>query len=245
MSDDQAGKRGDDGNGRHHSGVDYESTPLERSSYVTAIIHLYRGEIARANTWRQRLDQTTNWAIFGMATTLGFAFNDPEHSHFAVVFANLLLFLFLFIEARRFRFFDVWRARIRKMEINFFGPILERRMSSPDVDWGSTIAEDLNEPRFHLTVMQSVRLRLLKNYLALFGLTLLAWVAKIFIHPVPAVRWSEILDRLQLGSLPPWMSLLPVAIMYASLAAIIVFGRVPAGHRDDWDIGEKLEIVDR
>jgi uncharacterized membrane protein len=231
--------------GIHASNVDYESQPLERSSYVTAIIHLYRGEIARANTWRRRLDQTTNWAIFGMATTLGFAFNDPEHSHVAVQFANLLLFLFLFIEARRFRFFDVWRARIRKMEINFFGPILQRQMESPDIDWGSIIAKDLNEPRFHLTMMQAVRLRLIKNYLALFALVFLAWVSKVYIHPVPAVTWADFMGRLQLGALPPWACLLPIAILYASLAAIVLCFRVAPGHRDDWGIGETLKVVDR
>jgi uncharacterized membrane protein len=118
-------------------------------------------------------------------------------------------------------------------------------MSSPDTDWGDVIARDLNVPNFHLTVMQSVRLRLLKNYLALFALVFLAWVIKVFIHPIPSISWEEFVGRLTLGSLPPWMSLMPIAIMYSSLAAIIVFGRVPPGHRDDWDIGEKLEVADR
>ena len=68
---------------------------------------------------------------------------------------------------------------------------------------------------------------------------------KVFIHPIPSISWEEFVGRLTLGSLPPWMSLMPIAIMYSSLAAIIVFGRVPPGHRDDWDIGEKLEVADR
>ncbi len=234
----------DDGNG-HSSGVDYETSPLDRGSYVTSVIHLYRGEITRANTWRQRLDQTTNWAIFGTATVLGFAFNDPLHSHFAVQFANLLLFLFLCLEARRFRFFDVWRARIRIIETNFFAPILERSLDSPEVHWGGLVSADLNEPRFHLSMFQAIRLRLLKNYLPLFGLVFVAWVIKLSIHPDGLTGWKDIMLRLQVGSLPAWMSLLPIAFMYALLAAIIAFCKGDPSHRDDWDIGEKLAIVDR
>ena len=51
--------------------VDYESTPLTRSEYIAAIVHLYRGELYRANSWRIRLDNTTNWAIL-TAAGLGF-----------------------------------------------------------------------------------------------------------------------------------------------------------------------------
>jgi uncharacterized membrane protein len=34
--------------------VDYESTPLTRQEYISAIVHLYRGELDRATTWRLR-----------------------------------------------------------------------------------------------------------------------------------------------------------------------------------------------
>src|SRR5438067_2585402 len=40
--------------------------PGRRMSSVeitTAMAHFYRGEIQRSNTWRNRLDTTTNWAV--------------------------------------------------------------------------------------------------------------------------------------------------------------------------------------
>ncbi len=36
---------------------------LRPSEFATAMLHYYRAEIQRSNTWRMRLDNTTNWAI--------------------------------------------------------------------------------------------------------------------------------------------------------------------------------------
>ena len=56
---------------------EYESTPLSRQEYISAIVHLYRGEMSRATAWRIRLDTTTNWAVLTTAGLLAFAFRRP------------------------------------------------------------------------------------------------------------------------------------------------------------------------
>jgi len=228
----------------HPSGVDYESAPLDRSTYITAIIHLYRGEMNRANAWRQRLDQTTNWAIFTTATALGFAFNDPAHSHFSLQFANLLLIILLFLEARRFRFFDVWRARLRMIETNFFGPILRRDLESRQVDWGAYVAQDLVTPRFHISQLQAVRLRLLKNYVPILGVVLLAWLIKLFTHPTTTLETGELLERLRISFVPGQWMIVVIGSVYGALLGIAVFARVDPRHRDDWGIGEPIRDVE-
>jgi uncharacterized membrane protein len=220
--------------------VDYESESLERSAYVTTIVHLYRGEVARANTWRHRLDQTTNWAIFVTASALGFAFGSVEASHFSLQFANLLLYIMLTFEARRFRFFDVWRARIRKIETNFFAPILRRQLDSPETQWALQVAMDLDEPHFHVTRTQALRMRLMRNYLPIFLVVFVAWLIKLDVHPAPAQSLQEIYGRCAVGSLPPWVTLSLVTGFYGMLLFIIVFGQSrsrPSG-LDNWDIGE-------
>ena len=202
-----------------------------------AVIHFYRGEVARANTWRLRLDQTTNWALFVTATGLGFAFGDAEASHFSLQFANLMLLILLSLEARRFRFFDVWRTRIRKIEVNFFAPILERQLVSPEDDWALLVADDLAQPHFHVTRVQALRMRLLRNYWAIFAIVFLAWVIKLVIHPVPAVSIAEVYARCDLGPVPGSVVLIAVGCFYAALTAIVLLGRSrrpPGG----WDIGE-------
>ena len=42
---------------------------------ITALSHLYRGELYRSTVWRTRLDTTTNWAVLttGIALSLTFS----------------------------------------------------------------------------------------------------------------------------------------------------------------------------
>jgi uncharacterized membrane protein len=223
------------------SRADYESTALERTSYITAIVHLYRGEMSRANTWRARLDQTTNWSVIVVASVLGFAFGDAAGNHASLLFAHVLIVILMGLEARRFRTFDVWRARIRKIENNFFRPILERRLESPEEDWMLLVARDLAEPRFHLTRLEAVRTRLARNYLPIFGVLLLAWVIKLVVHPWPAETLAEVYRRCGIGHVPGWVTLSGVALFYGIMALLLVVGRSDQGGRDNWDIGERIE----
>jgi uncharacterized membrane protein len=224
-----------------HQRVDYETEALERSSYITAIVHLYRGEVSRANTWRTRLDQSTHWAIFVTASALGFAFGQESANHFSLLFANLLISILLAHESRRFRFFDVWRSRIRKIETNFFAPILERRLQSKQLDWMLLVARDLERPHFHLTKLQAVRLRLTRNYLPIFGILLLAWVIKLTVHPTPTLGWRELYDRCAIGHIPGWFTLLAVATFYGTIVGIVVLGRTDRERQDNWDIVEAVD----
>ena len=36
---------------------------MQPAEFNTAMVHFYRGEVQRGNTWRTRLDNTTNWAV--------------------------------------------------------------------------------------------------------------------------------------------------------------------------------------
>lgn len=217
--------------------VDYESQDLERGQYIIAMLHLYRGEMQRANTWRSRLDQTTHWAVFVTASALGFAFGNESANHFSLLFANLFLVILLGLEARRYRFFDVWRARIRKMETNFFAPILQRRLESPQADWAVYVAHDLVEPHFHVTRLQALRLRLVSNYLPIFAVVLLAWFIKLAVHPWATLDPHELYERCAVGPLPGWITLASVAAFHAALAWLVVRGGRRPAH-DSWDIGE-------
>ena len=73
--------------------------------------------------WRDRIDRTTNWAITGGGAMLSVSLSTPASHHGVLLFTMLLVLLFLIIEARRYRFFDVYRARVRLVERNYFAPI--------------------------------------------------------------------------------------------------------------------------
>lgn len=102
--------------------VEPKSPPLPATSgeTLTVLVHYYRGELARMAGWRDRIDRTTNWAITVVAALLSVSLSTPTSHHGVLLFAMLLVSLLLFIEARRYRFFDVYRARVRQMERGIF-----------------------------------------------------------------------------------------------------------------------------
>src|SRR5581483_3187748 len=55
----------------------YRGYDLRPQDFTTAMVHFYRGEIQRANTWRNRLDTTRNWAIVTTAGVISFALAAP------------------------------------------------------------------------------------------------------------------------------------------------------------------------
>lgn len=84
----------------------YRGYRLKTSEFVTAMVHLFRAEIQRANVWRQRLDTTTNWAVVSTGATLSIAFSQPDIHHGIIILNTLLVMWFLTIEARRYRYYQ-------------------------------------------------------------------------------------------------------------------------------------------
>ena len=199
---------------------DFESRPLARDEYIMALAHLYRGELHRSLIWRLRLDTTTNWAILSTVAILTFSFNNPQYSSETLIAGMYANMVFLLIEARRFRFFDVWRARVRMIEENFYGPILRRELRSPEKHWGSQVADDLLCPRFHVTKAQAIKARLSRTFVYMFVFLLLAWVGRVL--AVPEVQGQDLQSMFGIGALPHWVPVALVAAPYTLLVAVYV-----------------------
>ena len=215
--------------------ADYESTPLTRAEYIAAMVHLYRGELYRSNSWRLRLDNTTNWAVITTAGLLTFSFGDAKHSHWTLLFGLALITVFLGFEARRFRFAHMWRSRVRMIEENFYGPILRRDLKSPEQRWGSLVADDLFRPRFKIGRMAALRTRIVRNYWTIYAVILLAWVVKVITTPTTAHSFSEIQDRISLNPLPWWSALAYVGAFLLAALTLIFFGpRTPRNELQYW-----------
>ena len=196
-----------------HNATDFESAPLSRQEYLSAIIHLYRGEMHRALTWRQRLDTNTNWAVLTAGALLSFLFTNKDASvHIVGLIGIGLVFTMLCFEGRRFRYFDVWRGRVRKLEENFYAPLLRRDLSSPVQNWGFVVAEDLLTPRFKISYLTAMRARLIRNYIPIFVVLYGAWFAKLVLHPPEqkrqAMRIVQGIDHLPDSVIPTEQSFL-------------------------------------
>src|SRR4029078_1458267 len=96
--------------------------PNTSSEYITLIAHYYRAEIARMSGGRDRVDRTTNWAITVAGAMLSVSLPTPTAHHGVLLFAIILVLLLLVIESRRYRFFDVYRARVRRLERQYVSP---------------------------------------------------------------------------------------------------------------------------
>jgi uncharacterized membrane protein len=192
---------------------------LSPAEFNTALIHLYRGEITRANTWRNRLDTTTNWAVITAGATLSFAFGDPFNPHFVILINSLLVAFFLFMEARRYRYYEIWSSRVRVIETGYFAQMLERG-GVIDEEWAEHLASDLLTPNFTISEWEAVGRRLRRNYLWLFALLAASWNLKVYLHPVPARDFGIFLDRATIGVVPGW-AVLMIGIIFN--AAVIVF----------------------
>jgi uncharacterized membrane protein len=220
--------------------MDLEGKDLTRGEYIASMVHFYRGEMYRATAWRLRLDNTTNWSIISAGGLLTFSFGHPDSSPLVLLLGQALLFAFLWIESRRYRIFDVWRSRVRKIEENFFNPLLTRRLVSPDPLWGDAVAHDLSQPRFKMSRWHAMHQRLHANYLLLFVVLNVAWISKLFIHPTPTKSLSVATERLALG-LVPWQLTCTVVLSFYLLLALIYLipGKSVTIRGRQWGLGDE------
>ena len=166
--------------------------PTNSVEFVNALSHYYRAEMARMMSWRDRLDRTTNWAITGVGAMLSVSLSSPQSHHGVLLFAMVLIFLMLYIESRRYRFFHVYRSRVRLMERNYYVRIFSPRDMIDMTHWMNQLGEDLRLPRFTITTTQAMARRLRRNYIWLFLILLLAWLLKTTTSVLQAAGAAEI-----------------------------------------------------
>jgi uncharacterized membrane protein len=212
----------------------FEDFPLTRQEYLSVMVHFYRGEIHRSITWRTRTDATTNWTILATAGMLSFAFSSPNTPHIVVLLSNLVIISFLNIESRRYRYFEVYRARVRMLEENFLIPIITRQLESPMGSWREMVAMDLDLPKYKTSYWEAIGFRLRRNYVWIFMIVLGAWVLKLAIHPTVDFTLRTLWTRMHVGSLTAWVVLVLGVVFYVAVFLLIWVGRhLHGGEPDD------------
>jgi len=221
-------------------------TPAE----LTTLAHLYRGEMYRSKVWRTRLDTTTNWAVATTGIALSVTFSNADISPVPLLLVALLVSIFLGIEARRYRYFDIWRTRVRLLEVCFYGPLLVGEPISTENRWNEVLAQDYRDIRFHINFWEAAGRRLRRNYIWIFTIIGISYLSKIAIHPKPARTVGEFLDRAAMGPVPGWVVLAIGMLGYAVLGVLALStishphaaGRVSGAGPQDVDPREKYGI---
>ncbi len=178
--------------------ADREYTAAE----IGAIAHLYRGEVYRSTIWRSRLDNTTNWAVVTTGLALSISYSSAEASPLPLILVGLLVVVFLMLEARRYRYFNVWRARCRLMETDFYAPLLQGEGAAGDGHWNTLLSNDYREPHFHISYARALGRRLRKNYSFILVVQAIAYYGKLIIHPTAATSLADLFDRAAIGAIP-------------------------------------------
>ena len=194
--------------------------PAADGLYITAMSHFYRGEVGRIMAWRARLDNTTNWAITATSTIFTVAFSIERVPHIIFVFNIAIVTIMLWIESRRYRFYDAFRARVRMMEAHFLVPVVMQKASALEGDWRKLLAEDLLLPGFKISRFEALGRRLKRNYVFIYIVIFAAWITKIFLHAQPPIDgWAAFYRALSVGtSIPGWF----VAIFFFSTFTAVV-----------------------
>jgi uncharacterized membrane protein len=209
--------------------------PANSGESTTAMVHYYRAEVSRMMSWRDRLDRTSNWAITVVAALLSVSLSTPTAHQGVLLFAMLLISLLLYVEARRYRFYDVYRMRVRQFERHYFAQIFRAEAVEPTVaPWLDALALDLRHPRFRIDLHAALVRRLRRNYIWMYGILMLAWALKITSPKLSsdgatedsAMSVQSVLANAALGPLPGWAVI--ALVLALAVALVVMFAR---GHR--------------
>ena len=169
---------------------------------IGALAHLYRGEVYRSTVWRTRLDSTTNWAVVTTGIALSATFSSAEASPLPMVLVGIIVSVFLLFEARRYRYFNVWRARARLLETDFYAPIIRGEGVQLGSGWAELLAKDYCDPRYHISFARAIGRRLRRTYAWIFVIQAVAYYGKLAIHPTPLATLADLWQRAAIGPIP-------------------------------------------
>ena len=187
----------------------------EQMGPSSAAAHLYRGEIHRMRFWRERLDQTTYWAIVVISAVLTWTFASPNNPHYVLLLGMAAVTVFLIIEARRFQGYDIWRRRVRTLQKNVFAYGLDPSAGLEDPEWRKKLGEDYRRPTIRIPTEEAIAHRLRRVYLYLFATVGGAWSIRIAAFANQPWPTSAAIGRL------PGLAITAVVVLFYLGCAVI------------------------
>ena len=183
---------------------------------LNALVHLYRAEVGRMTSYRQRLDTTTNWAITSSALVTTFSLGNATIPHEAFIFLMFVNVFFLVVEARRFRVYEAARYRVLLMERYFYPEVLGEASTR---DWRPALIEALRTPYSYPPVgmLAAAGWRLRRNYLWIYAAVLLTWIAKL---EIVGGGYADLIAAAAIGRVPGLVVWIVVVCIYVGLVAI-------------------------
>ncbi|UPV75261.1 DUF2270 domain-containing protein [Halorussus limi] len=199
-----------------------EAFAEDPSDAISLLGHFYRGQMDRVTAWRGRLDQTSYWAVTIIAALLTWVFSSANNPHYLLLIGMGALVVFLAVETRRYRAYDVWRERVRLLEQDLFAELFDPDRDISHPDWRRRISEDLRNPAVKTPLFTAFSRRLRRIYYPLSLVLLAAWVARVTVFQ-PKQSWRATASVL---SVPGTAVVAGVAVFYLAATAAVVYGLV-------------------
>jgi uncharacterized membrane protein len=202
-------------------GPERKSNDLVEPTWLSqqAMAQLFRGELSRSDTWRTRLDTTTNWALTTTAAVISFGFATPQSSHVTFLVGIWMVISFLLIEARRYRYYDLWNRRVRLLEDGWWAPMLRREPVDPDAIRELAVA--MERPQIQLSLFSAISTRLNRAYGPILMVLMATWFVKVYSHPKPPDDFEEFVNRAHVAWVPG--SVVMGSLAFLTLAATYLF----------------------
>lgn len=197
---------------------------------TNVIMHVYRGEVQRINTWRRRMDRTTNWAVVITVGVITFALSNSSAPHWTIMPGLFLAYVLLFTEARRYRHYDSWRGRVRALEEMFLAKFFDRDVDL-DESWQKILSKDLKEPMFKITWEEAVKRRLKRIYIWIITIFVASWIGKLYMHPERIASWNVFFDRIS-GPLGTSVGILLFGVIIGPIVISTLYFFVSAPERE-------------
>jgi uncharacterized membrane protein len=119
-----------------------------------------------------------------------------------MVLVGLIVTVFLLFEVRRYRYFNVWRARARLLETDFYAPMIRGEGIQLGAGWAGLLAKDYCDPRYHIGFVRAVGRRLRRTYAWIFVIQAVAYYGKLAIHPTALTTLADVWERAAIGPIP-------------------------------------------
>lgn len=167
------------------------------------IFHYYRAEVDRETDWRSRLDVTTNWAIGATAALISYVFGNPEAQHAIIIVNYCIVIFFLYVEARRFRYYQVLKNRTRWLEKKLFGELFVGQSKTASSDEAlRLLGESLMHPKVTMSRLDSLAWRLRRTYIFILPVLFVFWIFRVMHAAPPESSFTEILEYANIWYIP-------------------------------------------
>jgi uncharacterized membrane protein len=132
-----------------------------------------------------------------------------------------LILALLGIESRRYRYYDLWRARVRMLEAGYLAPLLDPQRAPLGYRWRELLNQDLLTPAFKVSRTEAIGRRFMRGHMYLMGILVAGWCLKLIIHPQPLAGTEEFFQRASLGMIPGEAV---AGLILVGLAALLAVG---------------------